>query len=126
MAQQVARTHVPLPGAGPGREARPAPDPRAWHEPGLLRRIEARRVQLGRPSRRRPWWSPGPPSERWTAEGAAMVLIAAVCISLTAVAASGAAGPGAPAASHSWSTGVGCTATSTVAAGTAACAPAAR
>ena len=70
---------------------------RAWNSPGLLRRVEARQRTLSphrlRPQRlslrsrlhRRPW----------SAEGAMMILVSALCIPLTAIAVSAAqGGPG--------------------------------
>jgi hypothetical protein len=68
---------------------------RAWSSPGLLRRVEARRSPPTRdPRRSRSIWSRlhGRP---WSAEGTVMILVAAVCIGLTALAISAArGGPG--------------------------------
>ncbi len=75
-----------------------SPDPatgRAWSSPGLLRRVEARQGARSPQRRRRlSLWS-RLHRRPWSAEGAMMVVVAGVCLLLTALAVSAAqGGPG--------------------------------
>jgi hypothetical protein len=65
---------------------------RAWSSPGLLRRVGARpRVVSPPPRQRLSLWS-RLHRRPWSAEGTVMILVAAVCILLTAIAVSAAQG----------------------------------
>ena len=68
---------------------------RAWSSPGLLRRVGARpRPQAPHPRQRLSLWS-RLHRRPWSAEGTMMILVAVVCILLTAIAVSAAqGGPG--------------------------------
>jgi len=98
-----------LPGGG-GLLPPAPPAGRAWHDPGLLRRIEARGGPVPRRARRRSWWPAGPPSQRWTAEGTAMVLLGALCLSLVGVATAGLTSGGSPSGAHTTSGVAACAA----------------
>ncbi|HEY2703954.1 MAG TPA: hypothetical protein VGL20_09710 [Candidatus Dormibacteraeota bacterium] len=84
-------TTVPIPSSE-------IPDPatgRAWSSPGLLRRVEARREARSPHRPHRPTLWSRLHRRPWSAEGTVMVLVAAVCLLLTALAVSAAqGGPG--------------------------------
>lgn len=68
---------------------------RAWSSPGLLRRVEAFQRTPSPQRRQRPSLWSRLHRRPWSAEGAMMILVSALCISLTAIAVSTAqGGPG--------------------------------
>jgi hypothetical protein len=86
----MSNSVVPTPPAS--REPVPG---RNWDSPGLLRRVEAHRGLAGRDLRHRDSLWSRLHRRRWSAEGAVMIVVSAVCVGLTALAVSAArGGPG--------------------------------